>query len=36
MKKTEFTGYIYGFSVDYTPIAVHDIHKYLTEKNDIV
>ena len=36
MKKTGFTGYIYDFSVDYTPIAVDDIHKYLMEKNDIV
>ena len=25
MKKTEFTGYIYDFSVDYYPIAVDDI-----------
>ena len=39
MKKTGFTGYVYDFSVDYTPIAVgdvKDIHKYLLEKNDIV
>ena len=39
MKKTGFTGYVYDFSVDYTPIAVgdvKDIHKYLMEKNDIV
>ena len=39
MKKTGFTGYIYDFSVDYTPIAIDDIkdiHKYLIEKNDIV
>ena len=39
MKKTRFTGYIYDFSVDYTPIAVDDIkdiHKYLMEKNDII
>ena len=39
MKRTGLTGYIYDFSVDYTPIAVgdiKDIHKYLTEKNDIL
>ena len=39
MKKTAFTGYIYDFSVDYTPIPVDDIkdiHKYLMEKNNIV
>ena len=39
MKKTGFTGYVYDFSVDYTPIAVDDIkdiHKYLMEKNNIV
>ena len=39
MKKTGFTGYVYDFRVDYTPIAVgdiKDIHKYLIEKNDIV
>ena len=38
MKKTGFTGYVYDFSVNYTPIAVDlgkDIHKYLMEKNDI-
>ena len=39
MKKTGFIGYIYDFSVNYTPIAVDDskdIRKYLMEKNDIV
>ena len=39
MKKTGFTGYIYDFSVNYTPIAVDDsknIHKYLIEKIVIV
>ena len=39
MKKTEFNGYIYDFSVDYDSIAVDeilDIHKYLMKKNDIV
>ena len=38
-KKTGFTGYVYDFSVDYETIAVNDIkniHKYLTEKNNIV
>ena len=39
MKKTGFTSYVYGFSVDYEAIAVNDIkniHKYLMEKNNIV
>ena len=39
MKKTEFNGYVYDFSVDYYAIAVDkilDIHKYLMKKNDIV
>ena len=39
MKKTGFTGFVYGFSVDYEDIAVDDIkniHKYLMEKNNIV
>ena len=39
MKITEFTGYVYDFSVDYDPIAnddIKDIHKYLMEKNKIV
>ena len=35
MKKTEFNGYVYDFSVDYDVIAVDDIfdiHKYLMKK----
>ena len=39
MKKTEFTGHVYDFSVDYDAIAVDDIkdiHKYLMKKNNIV
>ena len=39
MKKTGLTGYAYGFSVDYYPIAVDDIkdiHNYLMKKNKIV
>ena len=39
MKKTEFTGYVYDFSVDYDPITnndIKDIHKYLMEKNNVV
>ena len=35
MKRTDFTGYVYDFSVDYDPTAVHDIkdiHKYLMKK----
>ena len=39
MKKTEFTGYVYDFSVDYNVTAVDnikDIHKNLMKKNDIV
>ena len=39
MKRTVFTGYVYGFSVDYDPIAVDDIkdiHKYLMKKSNIV
>ena len=39
MKKSGFNGYVYGFSVDYSDIAiddVKDIHKYLRKKNDIV
>ena len=35
MKKTEYTGYVYDFSVDYEPITVDDIkdiHKYLMKK----
>ena len=39
MKRTWFTGYVYGFSVDYDTITVDnnkDIHKYLMKKSDIV
>ena len=39
MKITGFTGCVYDFSVDYEPIAVHDIkdfHNYLMKKNGIV
>ena len=40
MKKTEFNGYVYDFSVDYDAIAVDDIldiHRYyLMKKNDII
>ena len=39
MKKTEFHGYVYDFSVDYDAIAVGDIlniHNYLMKKKDIV
>ena len=39
MKRTGFTVYVYDFSFDYDPIAVHnikDIHKYLLKKNYIV
>ena len=39
MKKTEFTGYVYDFSVDYDAVSVDDIkdiHKYFMKKNDIV
>ena len=39
MKKTEFNGYIYDFSVDFGAIDfddILDIHKYLMKKNDIV
>ena len=35
MKRTEYTGYVYDFSVDYEPITVDDIkdiHKYLMKK----
>ena len=38
MKKTGLNGYVYNFSVDYDFIAndkMLDIHKYLTEKNNI-
>ena len=39
MKRTGFTGYVYDLSVNYDPIAVHDIkniHKYLMRKNNII
>ena len=39
MKKTEFNGYIYDFSVYYNVTDVDDIkdiHKYLMKINDIV
>ena len=39
IKRTEFTGYVYDFKVDYNPIVVDDIkniYKYLMEKNNIV
>ena len=38
MKKPGFTGYVYGFSVDYDAITVDDIkdiHKYLMKKSNI-
>ena len=39
MEKTEFTGYVYDFSVDYEATDVDDIkdiHKYLMKKDNIV
>ena len=39
MKKTEFNGYVYDFSVDSDATDVDDIvdiHRYLMKKNDIV
>ena len=39
MKKTDFNGYIYDFSVDYDTTDIDDIkdiHKYFMKKNDIV
>ena len=39
MKRTGFTSYVYGFSVDYNVTDVgdiKDIHKYLIKKNDTV
>ena len=39
MKKTEFDGYVYDFSVDCNVIAaddILDIHKYLMKKNNII
>ena len=39
MKTTEFTGYVYDFSVDYDGISVDDIkdiYKYLMKKNYVI
>ena len=39
MKRTDFNGYIYNFSVDYdfTDVDdIKDIRKYLTKKNGII
>ena len=39
VKITGFTGYVHDFSVDYDPIAVHDvkdIHIFNEKKNNIV
>ena len=40
MKKTTgFSGYVYGFSVDYDATdvdVIKDIHKYLMKKNNII
>ena len=39
MKKTEFNGYDFEFSVDSYAVAaddIKDIHKYLMKKNNIV
>ena len=39
MKKTGLTGYVYGFSTDYSAVTVYDIkdiHNYLMKKNYIV
>ena len=38
MKRTGFTGYVYGFSVDYEATdvdGIKEIHKYLMKKNNI-
>ena len=38
IKSTGLYGYIYDFSVDYNAISndkIHDIHRYLMEKNNI-
>ena len=38
MKKTGFTGYVYGFSADYNAVTLDDIkgiHKYLMKKKTI-
>ena len=37
-KSIELYGYVYDFSVDYNAIAndkIHDLHRYLMEKNNI-
>ena len=39
MRKSDFTGYVYDFSVGYDAIGVDDIkdiHKYFMKKNYIV
>ena len=39
IKRTEFNGYVYDFSVDYDATDVDDIkdiHKYLMKKNNVV
>ena len=37
MKKTEFNGYVYDFSVNYDAIVVFvDIHKYFMKKNNMI
>ena len=39
MKKTEFTGYVYDFSVDYRAVDVDDIkdiHKCFMKKNNMI
>ena len=39
MEKTELTGYVYDFAVDYWAIAndkILDIHDYLMKRNNIV
>ena len=39
MKKTEFNGYVYDFSVDYDATDlddIEDIHKYLIKRNNSV
>ena len=39
MKKMEFNGYVYDFSVDYVATDIDDIkdiHKYLIKKNNMV
>ena len=39
MRKSSFTGYVYGFSVVYDAISIDDIkdiHKYLMKKNNMI